>query len=40
MLDYFFRMSHTLKRDLTKLVYIWKEKNPQLKIFISLLEKK
>ena len=30
-------MSHTLKRVLTKLVYIQKEKNPKLKIFISLL---
>ena len=32
-----FRMSHTLRRNLTKLIYVWKEKNPKLKIFISLL---
>ena len=30
-------MSHTLKRNLTKLVYVRKEKNPKLKIFISSL---
>ena len=32
-----FRMSHTLKRNLTKLVCVRKEKNPKLKIFISSL---
>ena len=32
-----FRMSHILRRNLTKLIYVWKEKNPKLKIFISLL---
>ena len=32
-----FRMSHTLKRNLTKLVYVPKEKNPTPKISISLL---
>ena len=31
------RMSHTLKRNLTKLVYVRKEKNPKLKTFTSLL---
>ena len=30
-------MSHTLKSYLTKLVYVRKEKNPKLKIFISSL---
>ena len=30
-------MSHTLKSYLTKLVYVQKEKNPKLKIFISSL---
>ena len=30
-------MSNTIKRNLTKLVYVHKEKNPKLKIFISLL---
>ena len=33
-------MSHTLKRNLTKLVYVQKEKNRKLKIFISSLFKK
>ena len=33
-------MSHTLKRNLTKLVYVQKEKNWKLKIFISSLFKK
>ena len=33
----FFRMGHTLERNLTKLVYVWKEKNPKLNIFISSL---
>ena len=30
-------MSHTLKRNLAKLVYIQKEKNLKLKIFLSSL---
>ena len=33
----FFRMGHTLERNLTKLVHVWKEKNPKLNIFISSL---
>ena len=36
-----FRMSYTLKSNLTKLVYVWKEKNRKLKIFIpSLFQEK
>ena len=32
----FFRISYTLKRNLTKLVLVWKEKNPKLEIIIYL----
>ena len=32
-----FRMSHTLKRNFARLVYVRKEKKPKLKIFISSL---
>ena len=32
-----FRMSYTLKRKLTKQVYVQKEKKPKLKIFLSSL---
>ena len=31
-----FSLSHTIKRNLTKLVYVRKEKNPNLKIFTGL----
>ena len=33
----FLRMSRTLKRNLTKLVYVREKKTPKLKIFISSL---
>ena len=33
----FFKKSHLLKRNVIKLVYLWKEKIPKLKIFISSL---